>query len=151
MSEAFTHPVTAIINEHWAAQVPAIARKQVLAKTPTGEVRLELGADGLWLLFDGPCLEMLPYCQAQCCALRGTAVRNDEEERLDAYLEWDDIHGYPVMRREADGFCQCLNRESRKCSIYEDRPDTCRKFHCTQGAHQRGWKLPNAVQRQSIS
>ncbi|WP_445249022.1 YkgJ family cysteine cluster protein [Microcoleus sp. OTE_8_concoct_300] len=117
----------------------------------TGEIRLELGADGVYIQFDCDCIDALPYCQAQCCALIGTAVLPDE------LLEFN----YPVdvspeseveitMKRSADGFCKCLNRESRTCNIYENRPNTCKTFHCTRGAEVRGWKLSNRVHRQSF-
>lgn len=117
----------------------------------TGEIRMELGADGAWLQFDCDCIDALPYCQAQCCALIGTAVLPEE------LLEFN----YPVdvqrnseteitMQRSADGFCKCLNRENRTCGIYENRPETCKNFHCTRGADVRGWKLTNRVNRQSF-
>jgi hypothetical protein len=135
---------------------PKIDRQTILKEfikngEKTGEIRLQLGADGVWLQFDCDCMDALPYCQAQCCALIGTAVMPEE------LLEFN----YPVdvspdqeiqitMQREADGFCKCLNRESRTCNIYENRPDTCKAFHCTRGAGVRGWKLSNRVHRQSF-
>lgn len=138
------------------SQFPAVSRQTVLKEffkdgTKTGEIRLELGADGVWLQFDCDCIDALPYCQAQCCALIGTAVLPEE------LLQFN----YPVdvqlnseteitMQRSADGFCKCLNRETRTCGIYDHRPETCKDFHCTRGADVRGWKLSNRVHRQSF-
>lgn len=132
-------------------QVPIIDRKYILKKVPSGEVRLELGADGTYLMFDCDCLDALPMCHSQCCALKGTEIHSpEEEERLDKYLEWDDVHGMIVMIRDADGFCTALDRPTSRCSIYDDRPQTCRSFHCTRGARMRGWKLPNSLATQSF-
>lgn len=113
----------------------------------TGEIRTELGADGFYIQFDCECKDALPYCQAQCCALIGTYVNFEELDAL-AYPVASDGHGY-VMKRAADGFCVCLDRQTRLCKIYDQRPQTCKSFHCTRGADQRGWKAANHVNRQS--
>lgn len=132
-------------------QFPKINRKYVLKEVPSGEIRVEQGADGLYLLFDCDCLDALPICQAQCCSLRGIGVEAYEEEKYsDSMIEWDDQMNLAVMIRGADGFCNCLNRENRTCQIYENRPRTCSSFHCTRGARVRGWKLSNAVKTQSF-
>ncbi|MEZ2278088.1 MAG: YkgJ family cysteine cluster protein [Microcoleus sp.] len=116
----------------------------------TGEIRLELGADGVWLQFDCDCTDALPYCQAQCCALIGTAVTPEEISIFDYPVDISDFTTTQlVMERGADGFCRCLDRDNRTCKIYDNRPATCRNFHCTRGADVRGWKLNNHVNRQS--
>lgn len=133
-------------------QFPIVDRKYVIKEVPSGEVRIEQGADGIWLLFDCDCIDALPICQAQCCGLKGIGVRPNEEVVFsDQQIEWDDDLGSAVMIRDADGFCNCLNRSTRTCNIYENRPATCRTFHCTRGARVRGWKLPNGVIVQSGS
>lgn len=126
-------------------EAPTIERKYILKKVPSGEIRVEAGSDGLYLAFDCDCLDALPICQAQCCYLNGIGVRPNEEEKLDKYLEWDYGLGQPVMIREADAGCTCLDRRTKRCTIYEDRPQTCHVFHCTRGARTRGWKLSNRV------
>lgn len=128
---------------------PAVPRKQLIAKVPSGEIRIELGADGAYLMFDCDCLHALPYCKAQCCALKGTTVDPDEYNEGKYEAEWADDLEVMVMKRDADGFCYALNRCTRTCEIYEDRPRTCQDFHCTRGANQRGWKLSNIVHRHS--
>lgn len=132
-----------------SATFPEISRKQVIAKVPSGEIRLEQGADGLWILFDCECIHALPWCQAQCCGLKGIGVLPDEQERLDKFLEWDNNLNMPVMVRDADSKCCALDRKTCTCTIYEQRPRTCRDFHCTWGADMRGWKLPNSVNHQA--
>ncbi len=137
-------------------QFPSVKSSNVLKEffkdgIKTGEIRLELGADGVWLQFDCDCIDALPYCQAQCCALIGTAVLPGELLQFNYPV---DVQPNPeieiTMQRSADGFCKCLNRENRTCGIYENRPETCRNFHCTRGADVRGWKLGNRVNRQSF-
>ncbi|HEY9652973.1 MAG TPA: YkgJ family cysteine cluster protein, partial [Coleofasciculaceae cyanobacterium] len=123
---------------------------QVIKQLPSGEIRLELGADGVYLQFDCDCLDALPYCQAQCCALKGTGVAPEELQAIAYPVEWDRDTELAVMQRDADGFCTCLDRQTRRCGIYKDRPQTCQNFHCTRGAHVRGWKLANSVYRQSM-
>lgn len=129
---------------------PTVPRRIVIRKTPSGEIALEQGADGLYLRFDCDCIDALPYCQAQCCALVGTIVFPEElNAQPNLPVDWDDELKQFVLNRDSDGFCTCLDRRTRLCSIYQQRPSTCQKFHCTRGASQRGWKLSNRVHRQS--
>lgn len=128
---------------------PKVSRKITLVNVPSGEIRLEQGGNGLFLMFDCDCLDALPYCQAQCCGLQGISLERADEIRLSQFIEWDDELGEPVMKRDADAFCTCLDRETRTCQVYSDRPLTCREFHCTRGASVRGWKLSNSVHLQA--
>ena len=130
-------------------EIPRIPRKQTLVTLPSGEIRIEDGADGAYLLFDAECLDCLPYCRAQCCGLIGTVISPDEyhSEMYEAY--WDERTQAMVLKRDADGMCYALDRDTKRCSIYENRPHTCKQFHCTRDASARGWKLNNSVSRQS--
>lgn len=136
------------------SKVPAIARKTILAEVSSGTISIEQGADGAWLRFDCDCIDALPYCFSQCCALRGTLVYEEEAEKKgipEQVLELDEALDEFVMKRDSDGYCICLDRRTKLCEIHNHKPDTCSKFHCTRGAHMRGWKLSNAVFRQSIA
>lgn len=130
---------------------PVIPRKQVLVELPSGEIRSEIGADGAWLVFDADCGDCLPYCKAQCCALIGTVVHPDEQQKYQYAVDWDEACKALVLHRDADGFCTYLDRPTRRCAIYDQRPQTCRDFHCSRGVGQRGWKLANHVDRQSMA
>ncbi len=130
-------------------EVPRIPRKMTLLEVPSGEIRIEDGADGAYLLFDCECLDALPYCRAQCCGLIGTIVTPDEYHSEKYQADWDERTNGMVLKRDADGMCYALDRDTKRCSIYEDRPQTCRNFHCTRDANARGWKLNNSVSRQS--
>lgn len=122
-----------------------------------GEVRIEDGSDGTWYVFDCDCLDALPFCRAQCCALLGTTIFEEDidlfkeklgEEITNRIIDFDPRFDEYVMKRFSDGRCSCLDRETKQCQIYDNRPTTCRKFHCSRGAEMRGWKLANAVNRQ---
>jgi len=64
-------------------------------------------------------------CQACCCRLEVLIITDthvsDEHIALD---EW----GGETMLRLDDGWCSALDRETFRCSIYENRPWICREF-----------------------
>jgi hypothetical protein len=128
---------------------PPVNQRTVLKTVTTGEIAIEQGADGIFLRFDCDCSDALPWCQAQCCGLPGTVVLEEELEKVAYPIDWDDSIQNYVLHRRSDGFCECLDRRSRRCGIYQDRPETCQQFHCTRGASQRGWKIANGSIRQS--
>lgn len=113
----------------------------------TGQISTQNGDGGTWLRFDCNCNDARPICRGHCCALKGAYLTPEETESgiYDAYP--DPENGVMQLRRESDGFCVYFNREKRICGIYENRPQVCKTFHCTQGADVRGWKLPNVVHR----
>lgn len=128
------------------AEIPRVV---VIATVPSGEIRMEDGADGAWLVFDCDCLDALPICRAQCCGLIGTIVKPDEQKEFSYEAYYDESVGAMVVKRDADGMCHYLNRKTKTCTINEFKPQTCSDFHCSRGANVRGWKLSNSVHRQS--
>lgn len=130
------------------SQARTISRKTLVASVPSGEIRTEVGADGIYMVFDCDCDDALPYCHANCCGMAGTLVREDEVDKLNELAEeiknrllnFNPHRKEFEMKRDADGFCVALNREKCLCTIYDDRPKTCREFHCSRGAG-RGWDL----------
>lgn len=68
-------------------------------------------------------------CDAVCCRLTVIVMPEDEVPR--GYVAIDD-HGLEVMARSEDGWCVALDHQRMCCSIYELRPDACRRF--TMGA-----------------
>lgn len=136
------------------AKFPSVPMRTVLKQVPSGEVALELGGDGVYLRFDCDCLDALPYCKAVCCSLNGIDVESAELENpvdltVDGKKKTVKLHqltqvgldGEVEMHRSSDGFCRCLNRDSRTCGVYKDRPQVCQEFHCTKGVGMRGWRL----------
>ena len=134
-----------------------IGRIGLITKFPDGgEIRTEVGADGVYILFDCECKDALPLCKAACCGMPGTYVSVDEipilnevADRLQKRIVIESLskeHHFQ-MRRDADGFCSCLDRDKRLCQIYDDRPKVCRDFHCSQGIG-RGHKLIHLRQQE---
>jgi uncharacterized protein len=64
-------------------------------------------------------------CDAVCCRLTVVLM---PEDRIPAWLVAEDDHGPDTMKKGHDGWCVALDRESRRCTIYADRPQICRKF-----------------------
>ncbi|MFM2056293.1 MAG: hypothetical protein RLY71_678 [Pseudomonadota bacterium] len=60
--------------------------------------------------------------------------------------------GIFTLARRADGDCQFLDAQTRRCTVYEQRPNTCRKHpqvgprpgHCPYGARTRQIKTKDA-------
>jgi Fe-S-cluster containining protein len=64
-------------------------------------------------------------CEAVCCRL---LVIVEPEDRVPRGPAGPYEEGLVVMLRNEDGWCAALDRQSMSCSIYELRPDTCRRF-----------------------
>lgn len=64
-------------------------------------------------------------CQACCCQLEVRIITDTGVpfQYID-YDKWDS----EVMKRGDDGWCQALDRNTLMCTIYENRPLTCREF-----------------------
>lgn len=64
-------------------------------------------------------------CRASCCRLEVMIVTDTGvPEKHIARDKW----GGETMLRLQDGWCSALDRETFKCSIYENRPWICREF-----------------------
>ena len=64
-------------------------------------------------------------CTACCCRLE---VLLTDDGGVPCALTAEDRWGGLVMRRLRDGWCAALDRNSMRCSIYEQRPQPCREF-----------------------
>ncbi|MBD3379958.1 MAG: hypothetical protein GF408_05790 [Candidatus Omnitrophica bacterium] len=99
---------------------------------------------------NGNCLEMLDTCRAMCCGMFNIDITPGE--RISGKYEYeafclisgrvceDESSACPNrkyrLKKRSDGYCVHLDEDSRKCSIYEDRPQACRDFNC-----KGGWKI----------
>ncbi len=95
--------------------------------------------------FDGDCASCRPLCAAICC--RGYAFVSLTEEEAQSgryqYKEATENCGCAIctrmrelgvrcaLRKLSDGSCVYLDG-TRRCSIYDHRPETCVKYSCTQ-------------------
>lgn len=121
-----------------AARVPEIV-KQIRAADigATGRTVMGSPVDKYTVppLPDGgpPCLELLPICEARCCALDVAITSQDLDEGV---LRWD--RGQPfLLQQEADHLCTHLSRSGAGCTCYEHRPAVCREYDCR--ADRRIW------------
>jgi Fe-S-cluster containining protein len=64
-------------------------------------------------------------CEAVCCRLTVYLMPDDA---VPAWLSVHDEHGMEQMAKGDDGWCVALDRNSMRCTIYEQRPGVCRKF-----------------------
>lgn len=63
-------------------------------------------------------------CDAVCCRL---TVVVQPEDRIPSHL-LDTRNGLTVMAHDEEGWCVALDSGRMNCSIYESRPDVCRRF-----------------------
>jgi len=88
------------------------------------------------------CENRLHLCKAACCKLPVALSTEDVEE---GELRWDLAHPY-LLAQGTDGYCVHLDRETRRCSVYDRRPIPCRGYDCRQD--ERIWsdfeqRIPN--------
>ncbi len=64
-------------------------------------------------------------CKAACCQLEVMLITDTGvPERFIKRDQW----GGETMKRLDDGWCICVDRETKLCTIYENRPWVCRIF-----------------------
>ncbi len=64
-------------------------------------------------------------CDAVCCRL---TVVVQPEDGIAPHLTEDMPGGLRVMARDAEGWCVAIDSARMCCSIYDARPDVCRRF-----------------------
>lgn len=98
------------------------------------------------------CLKLIEFCRADCCRQGGVMLTPDEavsgkyeteifclkkkelcNKEVDCYYKITQI-------KTVDGTCIYL-KDDRKCGIYENRPEICRKFNCRGGREFFGPEL----------
>lgn len=65
-------------------------------------------------------------CDAVCCRL---TVVVQPEDNIPAHYTTHTERGLEVMARDAEGWCVAVDGAHMRCSIYETRPQVCRRFH----------------------
>lgn len=70
------------------------------------------------------CEARLPLCKARCCALPFVLSAQDLDERV---VRWDYARPYTLLQRDS-GYC--VHHDEGPCSIYEQRPASCRLYDC---------------------
>jgi uncharacterized protein len=69
-------------------------------------------------------------CDAVCCRLTVVVMPDDDVPR---HLVERSPEGLDVMGRCEDGWCVAVDHARMCCSIYEQRPQVCRKFAMGSG------------------
>ena len=64
-------------------------------------------------------------CDAVCCRL--TVVLQDGD-RIPAHYTTRTPVGLHVMARDEEGWCVAIDATRMRCSIYDSRPQVCRRF-----------------------
>jgi uncharacterized protein len=64
-------------------------------------------------------------CDAVCCRLTVVILPGDS---IAAHLTALTDRGLEVMAKDEDGWCVANDRATHACTIYETRPQLCRKF-----------------------
>ena len=126
------------------SDAPSNAHRRIIREFEDGgTISFEVGADGTFLRFDCECIDALPYCKAACCALAEIKVDRelDTDQAALAIALWNGPENQHEMPRGCNSWCEWNDPVEKTCKHYEDRPQTCREFHCTKGVDMRGWRL----------
>ena len=76
-----------------------------------------------WKCIDG--------CKAECCGIvpipKELAKKHEEKAQVKA-VEIMPFSNNDIVPMTEDAFCIFLNRNTRKCIIYDERPEVCRRY-----------------------
>lgn len=65
------------------------------------------------------------HCKAACCKLEVMLISDTGVP--EAFIQRDKW-GAETLKREDDGWCSALDRQTMLCTIYQNRPWICREF-----------------------
>jgi Fe-S-cluster containining protein len=72
------------------------------------------------------CENRIALCRGACCRLSfALSVQDLEEGRV----KWDLSRPY-MIRHDEDGYCHHIERTTKHCGLYENRPVVCRAYDC---------------------
>ncbi|HUH32124.1 MAG TPA: YkgJ family cysteine cluster protein [Rhodanobacter sp.] len=64
-------------------------------------------------------------CEAVCCRLTVVLM---PEDHVPEWMTTRDERGMETMAKGEDGWCVALDRNTHRCTIYDERPGICRKY-----------------------
>jgi Fe-S-cluster containining protein len=134
---SFSYALIELLNEHGIISIEELDERkrkvgqrlvEKFAEKGMGVALTDEGNDKY--AFEGgveiDCQNRIALCRGACCRLSFALTVQDLEEGT---VKWD--LGRPYMiRRAADGYCHHLEREQKRCGIYERRPIVCRGYDC---------------------
>ena len=72
------------------------------------------------------CENRIALCRGACCRLSFALTVQDLEE---GSVKWDLSRPY-MIRHDEDGYCHHVERETKRCGLYANRPVVCRAYDC---------------------
>jgi hypothetical protein len=75
---------------------------------------------------DIDCASYIHLCKARCCSYNVVMAPQDV---LEGKLRWELYEPYRLLRDKTTGYCRYMKADTG-CSVYEDRPATCRLYDC---------------------
>jgi len=72
------------------------------------------------------CAARMAVCKAVCCKLKFPLTSEEVEAGI---AKWDIGHPY-VIRQDSTGYCCHNDASTGGCTIYNDRPNLCRRYSC---------------------
>ena len=97
-------------------------------------------------------------CKAECCGIvpipKDLAKKHEEKAQVKA-MEIMPFGNNDIVSLTEDAFCIFLDRDTKKCVIYEERPDVCRRYGLAEDlpcayVDLRGKKRTPAKQRRML-
>lgn len=82
------------------------------------------------------CSSCLEDCKAVCCKLPFALSKQDVHEGI---IRWEFGRPY-LIAHDPEGYCVHMNRETYRCTAYENRPVPCRGFSCRNNEKWPVWK-----------
>ena len=79
------------------------------------------------------CENRIHLCKAACCRLSFPLSMQDINEGV---IKWDLRSPY-LIAQNANGYCQHMEQNTCRCTVYENRPIPCRAYDCRND--QRIW------------
>jgi Fe-S-cluster containining protein len=83
------------------------------------------GCAGVGRMSAAAALPLCARCDAVCCRL---TVVLQPEDRIPARFSDRTSAGLSVMARDEEGWCVAIDAAHMRCSIYDSRPQVCRRF-----------------------
>lgn len=81
------------------------------------------------------CQSRRHLCKAVCCKFPFALSKQDVVEGV---IRWEFGRPY-LIAHGADGYCVHLDRESYRCTVWEQRPVPCRGFDCEDNEKWKVW------------
>lgn len=122
-------PPEGTLEQAVTRQVPdLLAQVRGAAYRNPGRILLDRAVDKYEVeAADVPCAELLSLCHARCCTYDFALSTQDLDEGI---IRWDYGQPYRIRQRASDHTCVHCDPDSRRCTVHEARPRTCRSYDC---------------------